>query len=66
MPLTELSVAHAAVTDLAPLAGLPLKDLQCDVWPERDAAVLRGIKTLQRINGKPVALFWKNVEAKKP
>jgi hypothetical protein len=66
MPLAELRVARTAVTDLGPLAGLPLRDLECDVGPERDTAILRGIQTLQRINGKPAALFWKNLEVKKP
>src|SRR5262249_22313704 len=28
------------------------------------AAVLRSLKTLETINGKPVAQFWKDVEAK--
>ena len=32
----------------------------------RDTAVLRSIKTLEIINGKPPAEFWKEVDAKKP
>ena len=31
---------------------------------ESDAAVLRSLKTLENINGKPVAQFWKEVEAR--
>jgi serine/threonine protein kinase len=49
--------------DLSPLAGLPLKVLDCDFRPTRDTAVLRSIKTLETINGKPAAEFWKKVPA---
>jgi hypothetical protein len=31
---------------------LPLKHLWCDFQPERDSAILRGIKSLERINDK--------------
>jgi len=47
------------VTDLSPLEGLPLKEITCDFQPERDAAILRSIKTLEKINGKPAAEFLK-------
>jgi hypothetical protein len=46
--------------------GLPLQSLGCDFKPERDAEILRSIKTLEAINGKPAAEFWKDVDAKKP
>ena len=36
------------VSDLSPLKGMPLKDLGCDFKPERDAEILRSIKTLER------------------
>jgi hypothetical protein len=45
---------------------LPLKRLSCDFQPERDAALLRSIKSLERINEKPAAEFWKDVDAQKP
>ncbi len=61
MPLTELWCQDTAVTDLKPLAGMPLEDLHCDFKPERDAALLRSLKTLEKINGKPAADFWKEV-----
>jgi hypothetical protein len=32
---------------------MPLKTINCDFKPERDAAILRSIKTLETINGKP-------------
>jgi WD40 repeat protein len=52
------------VTDLAPLIEMPLKELDCDFKYERDAEILRSIKTLETINGKPAKEFWKEYEAK--
>ena len=51
------------MSDLSPLKGMPLKTLGCDFKPERDAEILRSIKTLETINGKPAAEFWKAVDA---
>jgi Leucine-rich repeat (LRR) protein len=64
--LVALSCQGTRVTDLSPLKGMPLKILNCDFKPERDTAILRSIKTLETINGKPAAEFWKEFEAKKP
>jgi hypothetical protein len=50
---------------LAPLKDMPLKELWCDFKPARDAEILRAIKTLEKINGKPAAEFWKEVDTKK-
>jgi hypothetical protein len=47
------------VQDLSPLIDTALQDLRCDFDPERDAAILRKIKTLQTINNAPAADFWK-------
>ncbi len=44
---------------------MPLKELGCDFKPERDTEILRSIKTLETINGKPAAEFWKEVDAKR-
>jgi hypothetical protein len=33
-------------------------------WRERDADILRSIKTLETINGKAAAAFWKEVDQK--
>jgi len=44
---------------------MPLKLLWCEFKPERDTEILRSIKTLETINGKPAAKFWKEVDAKK-
>ena len=64
--LTKLNCTGLQVTDLSPLKRLPnLRELYCDVKCGRDAEVLRSIKTLETINGKPAAEFWKAEEAKR-
>jgi hypothetical protein len=50
------------VSNLAPLKGLPLKQLCLDFQPERDAEVLRSLKGLEQINEMPAAEFWKSHE----
>lgn len=44
---------------------MPLKALVFDFKPERDTELIRSIKTLETINDKPAAEFWKEVEAQK-
>ena len=63
MPLDSLSCEGSRITNYYPLNNVPLKVLSCDFVPERDAATLRSIKTLEKINGLPLAEFWKQVEA---
>jgi serine/threonine-protein kinase len=53
------------VTDLSPLRGMQLKKLSCDFVPQRDAEALRFLKSLEEINDKPAAEFWKEVAAGK-
>jgi hypothetical protein len=43
---------------------MPLTDLWFTFRPERDAAIVRSLTMLQRINGKPRADFWKEVDGK--
>jgi len=62
--LHVLQCDYTKVADLTPLKGLPLTELQCDFTPERDSEILRSITTLETINGKPAAEFWKEVEEK--
>jgi hypothetical protein len=59
--LTTLNIKETKVTDLSLLKGMPLKKLWCDFQPERDAEILRAIKTLEKINGKPASEFLKGV-----
>jgi len=63
MPLRDLSCQRAKITDLSVLRTTPIRILDCDFVPERDTKILRTINTLQKINGVPVADFWKRVEA---
>ena len=51
------------VTDLTQVKDLPIKSLWLDFQPARDAALLRAMPTLEYINDKPVAEFWKGVDA---
>jgi Leucine-rich repeat (LRR) protein len=60
--LTVLAMYRTRVTDLSLLKGMSLKELGCDFRPDRDAEILRSIKTLERINGKPAAEFWKRYD----
>jgi serine/threonine protein kinase len=66
LKLVQLDCHATKVTDLSPLGGMPMERLTCDFQAERDAKVLRAIKSLQTINGKPAAEFWKDVDAGKP
>jgi hypothetical protein len=58
-PLTYLDCRGTPVADLSPLRCLPLRELRCDFRPERDGAVLRSMKSLNRVNGRPAARFWR-------
>ncbi len=65
MRLELLTCEGSLVTDLSSLEGMPLKLLHCDLQQaSRNAEVLRGIKTLEKINEKPAAEFWEDVEQK--
>ncbi len=57
LQLTELNIVDTEVTDLSPLSQLPLVRLWCDYKPERDAAILRSIKTLKVLNDRPALQF---------
>jgi hypothetical protein len=40
---------------------MPLSQIYLDFEPNRDGEILRSFKTLQKINDKPAAEFWKDV-----
>ncbi|MFA6562726.1 MAG: protein kinase [Verrucomicrobiia bacterium] len=61
MPLTVLWCNNTKVADLSPVKATPLREIKCDFVAERDAAVLRGIRTLAKINDLPVGTFWMRV-----
>jgi serine/threonine protein kinase len=62
MPLSMLDVSNTPVADLSPLKNLPLQWLRCDFRPERDADIVRSIKSLVTINEKPVEEFLKGFD----
>jgi hypothetical protein len=45
---------------------MPLKEIWCNFEAERDAEVLRTIKTLEKINNKPRQEFWDELDKKQP
>ncbi len=47
---------------LTQIKDLRIKNLWLDFQPARDTALLRAMPTLEFINDKPVAEFWKSVE----
>jgi serine/threonine protein kinase/Leucine-rich repeat (LRR) protein len=65
MKLRVLGSGEAKIDDLSPLQGMPLETLWCKFKPGPDTEFLRSIKTLKKINGKPAADFWKEVDATK-
>ncbi|MCY3020370.1 MAG: protein kinase [Planctomycetota bacterium] len=59
MPVSSLNICRTKVAGLAGLRELPaLKSVDLTYTPERDAAALQPLKTLETINGVPVADFW--------
>ncbi len=62
MPLKDLDCWGTKVTDLSPVKEMPLKSLLCNFKAERDSLLLRSLKTLETINLKPAAEFWKEVD----
>jgi hypothetical protein len=58
IPLEFLYLQGAPATDLTPIKALPLKELRCDFRRERDADILRSMRTLQKINDEPAETFW--------
>jgi serine/threonine protein kinase len=59
----DLYMKRTRITDLTPIKGLPLKRVGLDYRPDR-AEFLRSFATLEVINDKPAAEFWKDVEKK--
>jgi anti-sigma factor RsiW len=62
--LMQLDCRGTQVGDLTLLKGMPLASLYCDFRPQLDTEILRSIKTLQQINGKPAEKFWEEVDKK--
>jgi hypothetical protein len=64
MALRALDIDQLNVTDLAPLRGMPLTHLSLTFRPEQDAEIVRSLTTLQVINDKTPAEFWKEFDSK--
>jgi Leucine-rich repeat (LRR) protein len=62
--LGDLTIVATGVTDLTPLQGIPLKRLGLDLKPYRGIEHVRAMPTLETINSKPAADFWKEYDAK--
>ena len=54
------------VTDLSPAEGDAPQRNPVRLQARAGPAILRSIKTLETINGKPAKEFWKEVDAKEP
>lgn len=64
LQLVALGVQRTTISDLSPLKGMPLRNFICTSWTQRDADLLRTISTLEWINHKPAAEFWRKVESR--
>jgi serine/threonine protein kinase len=64
MPLHDLWMMNTPVADLSPLKEMSLRHVRLDFQRERDAEILRSLKSLQTINDKPLDDFWKEVDGK--
>ena len=62
MPLELLRCQGSNVTDLTQIKGMPIKSLWLDFQPARDTALLCAMPSLESINDKPVAEFWKDAD----
>lgn len=64
-PLIRLNARAHYLTNLQPLRDMPLEELECQFRPERHAELLRNLKSLRKINGRQVADFWKEYDARR-
>jgi hypothetical protein len=64
MRLQWITVQNTKLSDLSPLRGMPLSQIYLDFDSKRDGEILHSLTTLQKINDKPAAEFWKAVNQK--
>lgn len=64
--LRALDCTGCPITNFQPLTATPLRELTANIEADRDATVLNRIRTLEKINGKPVKEFWKQLAAARP
>jgi hypothetical protein len=64
MPLTQLHlIGCGGVKDLSPLEGMKLTDIHLPPEVTRGMNVLRRMKSLVTIDGKPADEFWRKYDA---
>jgi hypothetical protein len=59
-------VSHHESDQPGAAQGNALKAIKVHIKPEHELAILRSMRTLETINDKPVAEFWKDDNAKNP
>ncbi|MDB5389436.1 MAG: hypothetical protein JWM11_5082, partial [Planctomycetaceae bacterium] len=64
MPLSKLWATKLNVNDFSPLQDTSLTFISLELISERDSKFLRSMPTLEAINDKPVAEFWRDVNPK--
>jgi Leucine-rich repeat (LRR) protein len=64
-PVTRLLGAAHFLMNLEPLKSMHLEEVQCQFRVERHEPILRNIRTLRRINGRPADEFWKEFDARR-
>jgi hypothetical protein len=66
MSLRILSGSSYHLSDFSVIKDMPLRYLGLVFNSQQHTDLLRSIKTLDTVNDKPIAEFWKEVEATKP
>jgi len=66
MPLQTLFAGAHNLRDFSALVGMPLQIISFRPDQRPDLTPLRSIPTLQKINGRPAAEFWQQLDAAKP
>jgi Leucine-rich repeat (LRR) protein len=65
LPLKQLDIRATQVRELWPLEDVTtLRIFDCYFRPKRDAATLRGMTFLRKLNGQSVEKFWQAVDAR--
>jgi serine/threonine protein kinase len=60
LALDLLNIAECPVTEFAPLRDLAVKKLIVTLQSDEQKAVIRSLRMLEQINGKPTAQFWQD------
>jgi Leucine-rich repeat (LRR) protein len=66
MDLSQLNLKGTGAADLSPLRQIKLRELLCDFDAKRDAAVLRSMPDLEKINDLLAEEFWLKEKGPEP